>query len=190
MYQPRFFNPTRYKVNFQINAPSVRLISDDGKQVGVVTLVEARQQAQATGLDLVEIGPNAKPPVVKLISFAKFKYQEAKKQKAEKKGVKGGELKEIQATPFIGPGDYETRIKRIKEFLATGNKVKINVKFQGRQITHKEFGYSLIDKFKKDLAELATPEGEPKLVGKFLFITVAPAKKGKKNEETKSETKN
>jgi len=122
-----------------------------------------------TGLDLVEIAPKSVPPVVKLINFNKFKYQEAKKAKAGKKGSRGGELKEIQMTPFIGQKDYEDRVKRAKKFLATGNKVKLNIKFQRRQITHQEFGHQLIDKFKADLADIAAPEGEAKLLGKKLF---------------------
>ena len=185
MFYPKFRNDTRFRANFQITAPTVRLLTDDGKQIGVMTLAEAKQQSSDTGLDLVEVGPNAKPPVVKLISFSKFKYQEAKKQQAEKKGSKGGEIKEIQMTPFIGPGDYETRLNRAKEFLTTGNKIKLSIKFQGRQITRKEFGYQLIDKFKADLAEYATLEGDARLLGKRLFQTLTPLKKStKKNEKT------
>lgn len=190
MYQPHFRNDTRYKINFQISAPTVRLLADDGKQIGVVSLSEAKLQAQQTGLDLVEIGPNAQPPVVKLISFAKFKYQEAKKQKSEKKGMKGGELKELQMTPFIGQGDYETRLKRAESFLTTGNKVKLSIKFQGRQIQKKEFGFQLIDRFKADVKDLGQAEGDPKLVGKNLFLTITPLKKGKKNENSAPQTTN
>jgi translation initiation factor IF-3 len=157
------------------------------KQIGIVSINEARQQAQESGLDLVEVNGNAVPPVVKLISFSKFKYQESKKLKAEKKGIKGGDLKEIQMTPFIGQGDYETRIKKSKEFLTAGNKVKLSVKFQGRQMNHQEFGHNLITKFKTDLQDFASPEGEAKLIGKRLMLTFTPVKKsgGTKNEETK-----
>ena len=191
MFYPKFRNDTRFRANFQITAPTVRLISDDGKQIGVMSLIEAKQQSSDTGLDLVEIGPNAKPPVVKLISFSKFKYQEAKKLQAEKKGSKGGDIKELQMTPFIGAGDYETRLKKAKDFLTTGNKIKLSIKFQGRQITKKEFGYQLIDKFKKDLVDFATLEGDAKLLGKRLFQTFTPVKKtAKKNEKTEPETQN
>jgi len=176
-----------YKINQYINAPNIRLLSDDGKQIGIVSLNEARQQAQETGLDLVEINGNAVPPVVKLISFSKFKYQESKKLKAEKKGIKGGDLKEIQMSPFIGPGDYETMIKRSQKFLTAGNKIKLSVKFQGRQMNHQEFGHNLIAKVKTDLQDFASPEGEAKLIGKRLMLTFTPIKKsgGTKNEETK-----
>lgn len=173
MYKPQF----KYRINYQISAPTVRLIDDQGKQIGVVSLAEAKAQAQDTGLDLIEISANAKPPVVKLISFSKFKYQEAKKLKSEKKGIKGGELKEIQMTPFISQNDYETRVKKAQKFLTTGNKVKLSIKFQGRQINHKEFGYDLVEKFKNELKEISIPEGEPRLMGKRLMFTLTPSKK-------------
>ncbi len=165
-----------YKTNQYINAPEVRLIDENARQIGIMPLAQARQQSFDTGLDLVEIAPNAKPPVVKLISFSKFKYQESKKQKAEKKGMKGGETKEIQMSPFIGQVDYETRAKQAQKFLATGNKVKISIKFQGRQISHQEFGHQLIDRFLKDMADFGTPEGEAKLIGKRLIFGLTPSK--------------
>jgi translation initiation factor IF-3 len=165
-----------YKINQYINYPTIRLIDEDSRQIGVISIEEARQKSRETGLDLVEISGQAKPPVIKLIDFSKFKYQESKKQKAEKKSQKGGELKEIQMTPFIGAGDYETRVKKAQKFLSTGNKVKLSIKFLGRQITKKEFGYNLVDKFKTDLQEFGILEGEPKLIGKRLFATFTPVK--------------
>ena len=176
-YRNQNQNKKFYKINNYISATEVRLIDEEAKQIGVVSIQEARRMAQETGLDLVEVAPLAKPPVVKLIEFTKFKYQEAKKLKSEKKGIKGGETKEIQMTPFIGQGDYDTRVKKSREFLTTGNKVKLSIKFQGRQIQRKEFGYSLIEKFTKDLADYGTPEGEAKLMGKRLLFTLTPVKK-------------
>ena len=166
-----------YNTNYYINHPTVRLIDEDAKQIGVMSIEEARARSRQTGLDLVEISPQANPPVVKLISFSKFKYQEDKKKSLEKKKTKGGDLKEIKMTPFIGDGDYQTRLKRAKKFLTTGNKVKLSIKFQGRQISHQEFGYNLLNKFKTDLTEFATPEGEAKLMGKRLFQIFSPIKK-------------
>ena len=176
-----------YKINHYINAPTVRLLSDDGKQIGIVSIEEARRMSQETGLDLVEINGSAIPPVIKLISFSKFKYQESKKLKAEKRGIRGGDLKEIQMSPFIGPGDYETMIKRAQKFLTTGNKIKLSIKFQGRQMNHPEFGHNLIVKVKTDLKDFGSAEGEAKLIGKRLMLTFTPSKKtgGIKNEETK-----
>lgn len=177
-----------YKINRQITAPSLRLLDEDGKQINIVTLAEAFQLSAESGLDLVEVASNANPPVVKLIEFSKFKYQEAKKAKSEKKGIKGGETKEIQMTPFIGQGDYDTRVKKATEFLTTGNKVKLSIKFQGRQIQKPEFGYQLVERFKSDLSEFSAIEGTAKLIGKRLIVTFGPVKKVKINNE-KSESK-
>jgi len=189
MYPRKTFAP-RYRINQYITAPEIRLIDEDAKQIGVMPLGEAQQLSRQNGLDLVEIAPKAVPPVVKLIEFSKFKYQEAKKQKAEKRGIKGGETKEIQMTPFIGKGDYATRLKRANEFLSTGNKVKISIKFQGRQIQKPEFGHQLLARFIKDLSETSsvTPDGESKLIGKRLLLTLSPNKNKNKNEKTKQQT--
>lgn len=175
-----------YRINQYINAPTVRLLDEHGKQIGVVDINEARHQSQESGLDLVEINSKAIPPVIKLISFSKFKYQEAKKLQSEKKGMKGGELKEIQMSPFIGKNDYQIRVEKAKKFLTTGNKVKLSIKFQGRQVTHTEFGHNLVEKFKTDLQEFSNPESEARLIGKKLIITFTPSKKKviAKNEKT------
>jgi len=179
-------NQKFYKINQYITASEVRLLDDQGKQIGVLPLSKARSMSQETGLDLIEINGNAVPPVIKLISFSKFKYQESKKLQSEKKGIKGGELKEIQMSPNIGQNDYQIRVDKSKKFLATGNKIKLSIKFQGRQMTHQEFGHDLVAKFKSDLQEVATAEGEAKLIGKRLMITFAPSKKKvTNNEETK-----
>jgi translation initiation factor IF-3 len=176
-YRTQNTNRKYYKINHYITAPEVRLIDEDAKQIGVISIAEARKISAESGLDLVEIAPMAKPPVVKLIEFTKFKYQEAKKLKSEKKGIKGGEMKEIQMTPFISQNDYETGLKKAQKFLTSGNKVKLSIKFQGRQIQHQEFGHNLVEKFTKDLSEYGLPEGTAKLMGKRLLYTLAPAKK-------------
>lgn len=165
------------------------MIDEEAKQIGVMPIAEARSHAFQTGLDLVEIAPMAKPPVVKLIEFTKFKYQEAKKLKAEKKGIKGGELKEIQATPFISQNDYETIVRKAQKFLTTGNKVRLSIKFQGRQIQRKEFGFNLVDRFKNDLIQISAPEGEAKLIGKRLLFTLTPVKAKKADKDENSEQK-
>ncbi len=176
-FRNRKTNNKFYKINQYITASEVRLLDEHGKQIGVVPISEARNMSQESGLDLIEINGKAIPPVIKLISFSKFKYQEAKKLQSEKKGIKGGELKEIQMTPFIGQNDYQIRIDRAKKFLATGNKIKLSIKFQGRQMAHQQFGHNLVTKFKSDLQDFATTEGEAKLIGKRLMITFTPSKK-------------
>ena len=179
-------NQKFYKINQYITASEVRLLDDQGKQIGVMPLSQARTMSFDAGLDLIEINGNAVPPVVKLISFSKFKYQEAKKLQSEKRGIKGGELKEIQMSPNIGQNDYQIRVDKAKKFLATGNKIKLSIKFQGRQMAHQQFGHDLVAKFKSDLNEVAAAEGEAKLIGKRLMITFTPSKKKvTNNEETK-----
>lgn len=188
-YRNQYQKKKFYKINQYITAPEVRLIDEEAKQIGVMPISEARQKSFEAGLDLVEIAPLAKPPVVKLIEFTKFKYQEAKKTKSEKKGIKGGELKEIQMTPFISQNDYDTAIRKAQKFLTTGNKVKLSIKFQGRQIQRKEFGFNLVARFQNDLAQISAPESEARLIGKRLLFTLTPVKI-KKNEKTEPETKN
>lgn len=160
-----------YRVNWQIRAPTVRLIDNQGKQIGVVSLQKARKIAQGKGLDLVEIAPRAKPPVVKVIDYAKFKYEQDKKQREARKKIKRGtKLKEIQLSPFIGEADFKTRIERAKEFAKEGDRLRIVLKFKGRQISRKEFGYQLLEKIKQELAEIYQQDGEIRLSGKRLIM--------------------
>jgi len=137
---------------------------------------EALFKARQKGLDLVEVAPKAKPPVCKIIDFNKFKYQEDKKQRAGKKGIKKQVLKEVRLTPFIASQDYQVRLKKVQEFLSQGHKVRLTVKFVGRQITRKKFGYELLEKAAKQLAETAQVESEPKFQGKLLAMVFRPRK--------------
>jgi translation initiation factor IF-3 len=166
-----------YRINHNIKAPSVRLVDEEAKQIGVMTLQQALEKAHVTDLDLVEIAPNAQPPVVKLIEFSKFKYQEAKKMKAEKKNQKGGELKEVQMSLTIGKNDYDVRVKRALKFLSTGNKVKLSIKFQGRENANKQPGYVLANKFKEDISAEGIPETESRIVGRKMFTIFTFIKK-------------
>ena len=155
-----------YRINQRITAPKLRVIGKDGKQIDILSLNQALDEAKKLGVDLVEVAPAAKPPVAKLVDFKKFRYQEAKKQKQEKKKSKGGDLKVIRVSPFIAQGDLAQRIKRAKEFLSGGNKVKIEVRFFGRQLTKKEFGYKILGEFINQLGEEAKTEHDPKWMGK------------------------
>ena len=166
-----------YRLNYQITAPQFRLIDEEGKQIGVITKEEALKKARLEEKDLVEIAPHAKPPVVKLINFKKFKYMEEKKKKAEKKKAKSGEIKEIRLSPFIGKHDLETRLNQGKEFLNGGNQLKVVVKFQGREITHKEFGFNVLNTFVNSVKDSAKIVREPHFEGRLLVATLAPIKK-------------
>ena len=142
-----------------------------------MTKAEALALAQKAGSDLVLVAETAKPPVVKIIDFNKFKYQQTQKEKGSKKKTKATDQKEIRFTPFIAQNDFDTRIERLKEFLELGHKVKLTVKFTGRQITRKDFGDKILNRAIAGLSEYGTQESPPKLQGKLLWTTMAPRKK-------------
>ena len=147
----RFFKQkkTFWRVNQNIRSHELRVIDAEGKQIGVLSLREALEKAAEAGLDLVEIAPTAKPPVAKIIDFAKFRYQQEKKEKEfRRKEKKGSEQKEVWLTPFIGESDYDVRLERVKEFLGNGNKVRVVVRFTGPQMSHREFGFQMAEKVK------------------------------------------
>jgi translation initiation factor IF-3 len=168
-----------YRINHYIKAQKVRVVDEVGKQVGVLLLGEALKKAGEAGLDLVEVAPNASPPVCKIIDFKKFKYLESKKQKEERKKAKKGEIKEIRFRPFIAKKDLEFRFGRAEKFLKEGHKLKVTVRFFGREITRKQFGYDLLKKFVDRLSYLSTIEQEPKFFGRQLTMTLSPVKGGK-----------
>jgi len=171
-----------YQINQYIKASEMRVVDADGKQVGVMTREQALDAARQRGLDLVEIAPAAKPPVAKIIDFKKFKYIEAKKEREGKAKSGRVELKEIRFTPFIAQGDFDSRVERIREFFEDGDRVKVVVKFTGRQITRTDFGKEVLSKIVAELQEEAKPDGEPKLQGKQLYLILNPVKKQAKNE--------
>ena len=168
-----------YKINQYIDAKEVRVIDSSEKQIGVMTRDEAIFKARQAKMDLVLVADKAKPPVVKIINFAKFKYQQQQSVKQSKKQTKTTGQKEIRFTPFIAQKDFETRLKRTQEFVEDGHKVKLTVKFTGRQSTRKEFGFELLKKAADGLIEHGTQSSEPKLQGKLLWIIIAPLKKKK-----------
>ncbi|MFZ5366333.1 MAG: translation initiation factor IF-3 [Patescibacteria group bacterium] len=184
-----------YRINQYIRAPKLRVIDENGKQVGILTLSEALEKAKEKQVDLVEIAPTAQPPVAKIIDFKKFRYLEEKKERKAKRGIKGGEIKGIRLTPFIAQGDFDFRVRRAEEFLKEGNKVRVVVRFTRRQLGKKEFGYNLIKKFTEALSRFCQTEGEPKWLGKDLVLTFSPVKglpadrQGGKNAKEKNENK-
>lgn len=165
-----------YKLNYQITSPRLRLLDEEGKQVGVVTKIEALQKAKELNIDVVEIAPNADPPVAKLIDYKKFKYQEAKKERENRKNQKNVGVKEVRLRPFIGEHDFQTRLSKAKDFLEDGNQVKVSVFFKGREITRKEFGYAMIKKF-LDSVEHIKIVREPHMEGKTLVSMIVNDKK-------------
>ena len=177
-----------YRINQYIQAREVRVVDNEGKQVGVLSIEKALKQAQSKGLDLVEVAPNAKPPVCKIIDFKKFKFLESKKQQQDKKKTKKVELKEIKLGLFIAENDFNYRLKKAEEFLKEGDKVKISVVFKGRQITKKEFGYKLMERVLEKLKPFSEIDFEPKFAGRKLEMTLKPIKGGK-GDKAKDEDK-
>jgi len=162
-----------YRRNHQIRAAQVRVIDAEAKQVGVLALSEALKLAEEQGIDLVEVAPLAKPPVAKLIDYSKFLYQLKKKRQEEKKGAKTSETKQIRFGPFIGEHDLDIKIKKAKEFLEDGDKVKFTVRYTGRQMAHQEVGRRVLEQVIEKLGDLAKVEREMKMEGRQLnmFVT-------------------
>jgi translation initiation factor IF-3 len=157
----------------------VRVIDSDGSQVGVLTLAEALAKSEAAGLDLVEISPAADPPVCKIIDYGKFRYQQTKKEKEQKKTQHQIKVKEIKIKPNTSEHDLTTKIKHAREFIVKGNKVKLTCVFRGREMAHPEYGEKVILRICDDLADIATPEATAKLFGRNLTIVLAPGGKKK-----------
>lgn len=176
-----------WRINENIRAGTLRVIGSDGKQVGVISREEALRQAEEAGLDLVEIASKANPPVAKVTNFTKFRYQQDKKERvAALKEKRGTEQKEIWLTPFIADNDYQVRLDRIKEFLEEGYKVRVVVKFTGRQMSHKEFGYQMANRVLADTG--AKQEGGLRFLGRQLMMMLSPVKRAVKREDKNAET--
>lgn len=162
------------------------MLDKDGKQIGVVDIAEARKKSADLNLDLVEIAPKAKPPVVKIVDFKKFKYEESKKERVAKKKTRAVGTKEIWLGPFMSKNDLSTRTQQAKAFLVVGDRVKLTVKFKGRQMRHTEFGYRTLEEVVRNLSDVGEKDSEPKLVGRRLNLSIRPQKENKhgaKNEK-------
>ena len=160
-------------INEQIRDREVRLIGPDGEQIGVVSSREAQKIADEAGLDLVKIAPNAKPPVCKVIDYGKYRYELARKEKDAKKKQKTVELKEIRLSPNIDTNDLNTKMNAAKKFLAKGNKVKITLRFRGREMAHMNASKHILDDFAENLAEVSVVEKAPKIEGRSISMVLA-----------------
>ena len=163
-----------HKINFRIDAREVRLIGADGQNLGVVPTRQALAMAEEASLDLVEVSPDAKPPVAKILDYGKFKYQEQKKANEARKNQKVIEIKEIKMRPMIDDHDYDVKMKAIRRFFEEGDKVKITLRFRGREMAHQELGQQLLDRVKKDTGEVAKVESEPRFEGRQIVMVLAP----------------
>jgi len=162
------------RVNQEITAPRVRLVDADGEMVGVVTRREALDLAIEANLDLVEVSPNAEPPVCKILDNGKYKYELQKKKNEAKKKQKIIEIKEIQIRPMIDDNDFNVKQRAAERFLKEGNKVKVTMRFRGREISHQEIGMEVINRFKDTFDEIAKVETAPRFEGKQMLMILAP----------------
>jgi len=168
---------TNLRINREIRADKVRVIGADGKQVGIISPREAIALAEQEGLDLVEISPNAKPPVCKVIDYGKFRYHQTKKEKEGRKTQHQVKVKEIKMKPNIDVHDFNTKLKRAREFIEKGNKVRVTCMFRGREMLHMDLGEKVILRFCKELEDIALLEAPAKRMGRTLTTVLAPSAK-------------
>jgi translation initiation factor IF-3 len=176
------------RVNYEINAPEVRLIGMKGEQIGIVTLESAISLAEEAEIDLVEIAPTAKPPVCRLMDYGKFRYQESKKKHEAKLKQKQVQIKEVKFRPNTDDGDYNIKLRNLIGFLAEGDKAKVTLRFRGREMAHQEFGVRLLERVRNDLDTYATVEQFPRMEGRQMVMVLSPKKKEVKTAKPK-ETK-
>jgi translation initiation factor IF-3 len=164
------------RINERIRVPEVRLIGEDGKQIGVVKTDEALRYAQERDLDLVEVAPEARPPVTRVLDYSKYKYEQAQKQKAARKHQQQITIREIKFRPKIAQNDYDTKKSHVRRFLQNKDKVKITIMFRGREVTHPERGTALLDRLADDVADIAVIEQSPLQDGRNMTMMLAPSK--------------
>src|SRR5207253_165831 len=177
-----------FRVNGKIRAREVRVIGQDGKkQLGVLALGDALNLARSNGVDLVEIAPNATPPVCRIVDFGKFRYEQAKRDKESKKHQHATKVKEVQLSPKIDPHDLGVKIEHAIEFLCEDMKVKVTLKFRGREMAHTEFGFQVVKKFLGEIAAFGHPDFEPKLIGRGINVMISPLPRNKRAKNPKAD---
>jgi translation initiation factor IF-3 len=162
------------RVNREIDARNIRLVGADGEMIGVVSLREGLIMAEEAGLDLVEVSPNAEPPVCKILDYGKFKYEAQKKKNEAKKKQKVIEVKEIKLRPNIDDNDYDVKMRNMRKFLEEGDKVKVTLRFRGRELAHQDLGMKVLERVRDDLEGLGKIEQIPKMEGRQMVMVIAP----------------
>ena len=163
-----------HQLNEEIRDSEIRLIGATGEQLGIMSAAQAQHIADEQGLDLVKISPQAKPPVCKLMDYGKFRFEQSKREKEARKNQHVVEIKEVRMSPSIDVGDFNTKLKNAQKFLSEGNRVKVSVRFRGREMAHTEIGRDLLLRFAAETAETATMDKEPKMEGRSMSIFLAP----------------
>jgi len=166
-----------HRLNDEITVPEIRLQGLEGEQLGIVNIRAALQMAEEAGVDLVEIAPTAKPPVCRIMDYGKFKYQEAKRAHEAKLKQKQVQVKEVKLRPGTDENDYQIKLRNMTRFLDDGDKVKVTLRFRGREMAHQEFGMRQLERIKADLEEVGQVEQMPKMEGRQMIMVIAPAKK-------------
>ena len=162
------------RVNEEIRAPQVRLIDHDGEMQGVMSARDALLRAQSVGLDLLEISPNADPPVVKILDFGKYKYEAQKKKNEARKKQKVIEIKEIKVRPNIDENDYQVKLRAMKSFIGEGDKVKVTLRFRGREMAHQEIGVRVLERIKNEMDPLSKVEQMPRMENRQMVMVLTP----------------
>lgn len=165
-----------HRINGEIRVPEVRLTGVDGAQIGIVRTAEALRMAEEADVDLVEIAPNAQPPVCRLMDYGKFRYQEQKKAQ-EMKARQKVQVKEVKFRPATDENDYQTKLRALRRFLGDGDKAKVTLRYRGREMAHQDLGAQIMERIRTDLAEEAQIEQNPKLEGRQMIMVLAPKKK-------------
>jgi translation initiation factor IF-3 len=168
------------RVNGKIRAREVRVIGVDQKQLGIISLGDALNLARVNGVDLVEIAPNATPPVCRLVDFGKYRYEQAKRDKESKKHQHANKVKEVQLSPKIDPHDLGVKIQHAVNFLCEDMKVKVTLKFRGREMAHTEYGFQVVQKFLAEIAPYGHPDFQPKLIGRGINVMISPLPRNKR----------
>lgn len=168
--------PTREgpRVNEEIRAPQVRLIDQDGEMQGVMSARDAQLRAQAVGLDLLEISPNADPPVVKILDYGKYKYEQQKKKNEARKKQKVIEIKEIKVRPNIDENDYQVKLRAMRSFIEEGDKVKVTLRFRGREMAHQEIGVRVLERIRSEMDPLSKVEQMPRMENRQMVMVLTP----------------
>jgi translation initiation factor IF-3 len=168
--------PTRGgpRVNEEIRSPQVRLIDENGEMAGVMTARDAQQRAYAAGLDLLEISPNAEPPVVKILDYGKFKYEQQKKRNEAKKKQKVIEIKEIKVRPNIDENDYQVKMRAMKSFIEEGDKVKVTLRFRGREMAHQDIGVKVLERIRTEMDPTSKVEQMPRMENRQMVMVLSP----------------
>ncbi|MFC1961454.1 translation initiation factor IF-3 [Chloroflexota bacterium] len=179
------------RINQRINAREVRLVGEKGEQLGIMSVAQAQETARKQNLDLVEVAPTSSPPVCRLMDYGKYKYAQAKKEQEAKKSQKIWELRQVRMRPKIGEHDFAAKARTARKLLGDGDKVKVTILFRGREITHPELGWKLLQRMAEEMSDISAMERQPAMEGRQMHIILAPtAQKPKPKEEPVKETQN